>query len=323
MRSTKTTESALWKLINKSCITPDKIQDLNDFKSSGVNFRIAIWNPQTNGMRYLKTLIYNLCAELSPQNWDRLSKIKNRTVGEPISVTYDGHIVCLDYLQAVYENEFIADHLPLDEVNILEIGAGYGRTCHSILSNHLVKSYTILDLPNCLELSRRYLIEVLNDEDLSKVNFIKATDLPDMDMHHFNLCINIDSFAEMEPDVVKYYLNYIGSHCDSLYVKNPVGKYKDPSLNTTPEGNQIAIALSMGVLRDVLDIHDSRAIIKHSQKFLAAYRPGAHWRLVANSWAQPWSYYWQAIYRRSGNSRQPAHGKRLKTGYSANTGEER
>ncbi len=301
MSSTKTAESALWKLINTSCITLDKIQDLNDFKSSDVNFRIALWNPQTNGMRYLKTLIYNLCAELSPQNRDRLSKIKNRNVGEPISVNYDGQAVCMDYLQGVYEIEFIADHLHLDDMNIIEIGAGYGRTCHSILSNHLVKSYTIVDLPNCLELSHRYLMEVLSDENLSKVNFIKATDLPEMEMRHFDLCINIDSFAEMEPQIVQNYLDYIACHCNYLYVKNPVGKYKDPSLNIMPKENEVSIALNMGVLRDVLDIHNSSEVINHSIKFLAAYKPDDQWILVADSWARPWSYYWQAIYRRSEN----------------------
>jgi len=301
MKSTKTAESALWKLINTSYITDDKIQNINDFKNSDVNFRIALWNPQTNGVRYLKTLIYNLCAELSAQNWYRLSKIKKRDVGAPISVIYDGQAVCMDYLQAIYETEFISDHIHLDEIDILEIGAGYGRTCHAILSNHLVKSYTILDLPNCLELSRRYLTEVLDKESLSKVIFVKVIDFSNMDNHHFDLCINIDSFAEMESEIVQHYLDYIASHCEQLYVKNPVGKYEDPSLNTMPKGNEVAIALNMGVLRDVLDIHDSRSIADQIPKFLAAYRPSTYWELVADSWARPWSYYWQAIYQRSGN----------------------
>lgn len=302
MNSNETTESTLWKLINTSCITPEKIRNLNNFKSSDVNFRIALWNPQTNGMRYLKTLIYNLCAELSPQTRECLSKIKNRNVGGPIAVTYDGQAVCMDYLQAIYELEFIAGHLDIDKMNILEIGAGYGRTCHSILSNHLVKSYTILDLPNCLELSRRYLKEVLDNEEFSKVNFISVNDMPDMDMHHFDLCINIDSFAEMESEVVHYYLNYIDCHCEYLYVKNPVGKYEDPSLNKIPEGNEVAIALRMGVLSDVLDINDSHSIIEQKPKFLAAYKPSTSWILVVDSWARPWSYYWQAIYKLSANS---------------------
>jgi putative sugar O-methyltransferase len=301
MNPTKTAESDLWKIINTSYITHDKIEDINEFKRSDVNFRIALWNPQTNGARYLKTLIYNLCADLSPQNKSRLSKIKNRSVGAPISVTHDGQTVCMDYLQAVYETEFIADNLHIDGMNILEIGAGYGRTCHSILSNHFVKSYTILDLPNCLELSRRYLIKVLDDAAWHRVNFINAIDLPDMEMHHFDLCINIDSFAEMEAEVVQHYINYIASHCDYLYVKNPVGKYVDPSLNTMQKGNEMAIAMRMGVLHDVLDIHDSRSIIDQRSKFLAAYRPGTSWISVADSWARPWSYYWQAVYRRSEN----------------------
>lgn len=302
MNSNKTTESALWKLINTSCICPDKIQNLDDFKSSDVNFRIAIWNPQTNGVRYLKALIYNLCAELSQLNRDRLSKIKSRHVGAPISIIYDGQAVCMDYLQAIYEYDFIADHLPPDEMDILEIGAGYGRTCHAILSNQAVKSYTILDLPNCLELSRRYLLAVLEKNDFSKINFVEAANLSVLEMNHYDLCINIDSFAEMEPEIVHYYLDYISCHSNFFYVKNPVGKYKDASLNTMPKENEVSIALNMGILRDVLDIHDSRAVFNQRGKFLRAYRPETKWLLLADSWARPWSYYWQAIYRRPENS---------------------
>lgn len=297
MNTTKNSESALWKIINASCLTSDNIQELNDFKSSDVNFRIALWNPQTNGVRYLKTLIYNLCADLSPENRMRLSRIQNRNVGNPISVTYDGQRVCMDYLQAVYETEFISDHLPPDNLVIMEIGAGYGRTCHSLLSNLPVKTYTILDLPNCLELSRKYLSAVLNADDFSRINFVRTDDFPSLDKHYFNLCINIDSFAEMESKVVKSYLKYIAGHCQFLYVKNPVGKYADSSLNTMPKENEVSIALTMGLLRDVLDIHDSSAVGKHAQNFLSAYRPDDRWTLSAHAWARPWSYYWQALYR--------------------------
>jgi putative sugar O-methyltransferase len=299
MNAAPDSESALWKMINASNLAADKIKDLTDFKNSEVNFRIAVWNPQTNGVRYLKTLIYNLCADLSPKNWERLTKIQNRNIGNPISITYDGQRVCMDYLQAVYETEFISDHLPSDELDILEIGAGYGRTCHSIISNLRVRTYTVLDLSNCLDLSRRYLKSVLKDEDFGKISFVDASDFSHLDGNRFDLCINIDSFAEMEPGVVRRYLAYTAGHCRYLYVKNPVGKYADPSLNMMPKEQEVSIAMSMGLLRDVLDIHDNSDVSSHAGNFLTVYQPDETWLLSSHSWARPWSYYWQAIYRQA------------------------
>jgi putative sugar O-methyltransferase len=299
MNPIKTTESGLWRIINTSYLSPDRIEQIDDFKGTDVNFRIALWNPLTNGVRYLKTLIYNLSADLTPQNRARLTNISNRDVGSPISVTFDGEPVCMDYLQAVYEIEFISSHLGIDGMNILEIGAGYGRTCHAILSNYSVKSYTIVDLKNCLRLSEKYLTRVLDISLRSRVRFVDTNHFSTMDMHHFDLCINIDSFAEMEAEVVVSYLHFIAGHCDNLYVKNPVGKYKDQSLNTVSQPDEVAIAMKMGVLHDILDIHDNSSITDQRQKFLAAYRPRKDWSPVADSWARPWSYYWQALYIRS------------------------
>ena len=41
--------------------------------------------------------------------------------------------------------------------SVLEIGAGYGRTCHGLLSNLHINEYTIIDLENMLEHSKEYL----------------------------------------------------------------------------------------------------------------------------------------------------------------------
>src|SRR3990172_5817820 len=95
----KPTESEMWRLINQTELRKDQIRHLDDFKSSAVNFKIALWNPDTNGVRYLKALIYNLCKLLSHENRKRMLNIKNRHVGKPFAVRYDGMEICLDYLQ--------------------------------------------------------------------------------------------------------------------------------------------------------------------------------------------------------------------------------
>jgi putative sugar O-methyltransferase len=295
MKNLKPTQSALWVHINKTHLAVDQIQDLAGFKSRGVNFKLSLWNPQTNGVRYLKTLIYNLSASLTKDNWERILKTKNRLVGDPYIITLNDEKICLDYLQAAYELELIANHLLIDGLNVLEIGAGYGRTCHMIVSNHEVKAYCIVDLENCLNLSRRYLREVLDDLNFSKLHFVSVKNVYELENLRFDLCINIDSFAEMDREVVKYYLHYVDKHCSYLYVKNPVGKYLDPFLSTYQDNKEIEIALNTGILREVIDIHDNQAVKRQVPKFIQAYRPGSGWRCIDDSWALPWSYYWQVL----------------------------
>jgi putative sugar O-methyltransferase len=306
----KPTQSVLWRQINKAQLANRNISDLTDFKSSSVNFRLTMWNPRNNGMRYLKTLIYNLCALLTEEDLQNLSRIRNRKYGNPIAVCYNRQEICLDYLQAIYELGFLQKNMRLDGSRILEIGAGYGRTAHAILSNHPTASYVILDLKNCLDLARKYLGKVLNKSDFSRISFVSFEDINSLNDDNFDLCINIDSFAEMEAQTVHFYLGYIDTHCRYLYVKNPVGKYLDKSLDNWARGSKtVRSALSMGLLRDVIDIHDNLAVKKHAGKFLQVYKPGTAWKLISDSWALPWSYYWQAVYKKDLRPRQPAERK--------------
>jgi putative sugar O-methyltransferase len=290
--------SSLWDTYHRTHITKDSSVDLAGFKSAGVNFKLGLWNPKTNGIRYLKALIYNLADRLDEAGWQRLRRIGGRDTGGPISVRVHGETVCMDYLQAVLELQFMTRHVELDGAVVLEIGAGYGRTCHAVLANHDVAAYYIVDLENSLDLARAYLRQVLG-EDFAKVRFVAVDGLEQaLADVRFDLCLNIDSFAEMDEGTVRDYLAFIAAHCRHLYVKNPVGKYLDPSLDDHAEGQElVAMALGTGLLRDVIDIHDSDVVRERSAGFVAAYRPGHGWNSVADAWAPPWSYYWQSLYR--------------------------
>ncbi|MFC5831567.1 putative sugar O-methyltransferase [Nonomuraea insulae] len=294
-------QSPLWEHINKTRMTEEAIADLGSFRSGGVNFKLALWDTETNGVRYLKTVAYNLVAGLGEANRRRLRRIGNRDVGDPITVTWDGERVCVDYLRAVHELEFIAERVPLDGARVLEIGAGYGRTCHAMLANHALAAYVIVDLPTSLELARRYLGAVLTGEQFARVEFVAVEEVEERISGTFDVCLNIDSFAEMTEDTVRYYLSLVDERCEHFYVNNPVGKYLDKSLDGHTQGQQVvSLALSTGLLRDVIDIHDNQHVRAQSRKFVAVYRPGERWTTVADGWAPPWSYYWQALY-----SRQP------------------
>jgi putative sugar O-methyltransferase len=291
--------SALWDVYHETRITRDAAADLAGFKSEGVNFKLGLWDPAANGTRYLKALIYNLAERLDTGDWERLRRIRDRDVGGPIAVRFGGETVCMDYLQAVLELGFISREVDLTGATVLEIGAGYGRTCHAVLANHDVAAYHIVDLQNSLELARAYLRRVLDEERFAAVRFLSVDELENLDGGvRFDLCVNIDSFAEMDAATVRNYLDFVAARCRRLYVKNPVGKYLDKSLDDHSQGGElVAMALATGLLRDIIDIHDSEAVREQSREFVAAYRPAPGWTCVADGWARPWSYYWQALYR--------------------------
>ena len=294
-------QSALWERINKTQLSKERIGDLTNFKSGPVNYKLALWNPETNGVRYLKSLLFNLCKMLPHSSWEQLGRIKHREIGSPIFIRFGEYQICMDYLQALYEIAFIKDSLQgRDNPTILEIGAGYGRTCHSILSNFEVCLYYIVDLENSLWLAQRYLKEVLEQDQFERIRFVLADSFKSsLGQAEVDLSINIDSFAEMDASVVNYYLEYVNHHSHMFYVKNPVGKYYDPSLDKHHEGEEpVALALNTGLLRTVIDIFDPHEIGMQAPEFVRVYAPGKGWFCVANSWAPPWSHYWQAIYHR-------------------------
>lgn len=290
-------------------ITHEAAKDLSGFKSRTVNFKLGFWDPHVNGVRYLKALIYNLASALSHDDWGRLRRIRNRDIGDPIVVTYDGEAVCVDYLQAVLELEFISRGLDLAGRRVLEVGAGYGRTCHAILSNHDIGGYVIADLPNSLELAGQYLRRVLDGEQFAKVRFITPEGLEDLpEDETFDLSLSANAFAEMPADTVRNYLALIDERSRYLYVRDAVGKYLDSSLDGHGRGHELVeMAMKTGLLRQVVDIHDNRAVAGHARGFVEAYQPGAGWTCVADAWAPPWSFYWQALYR---NDRSDGGGPR-------------
>ncbi|MFD0689605.1 putative sugar O-methyltransferase [Actinomadura fibrosa] len=293
--------SAQWERIQDNWVTADAAVDLTGFKADDRNFNVSFWSPEANGVRYLKTLVYDLATELGEEDWKRLRNIPNREVGEPLTVRVGGEPVCLDYLQAVLELGFIERQVELSGARVLEIGAGYGRTGHAMLANHDLAEYWIVDLTNTLNLSRAYLREVLDEARFAKVRFVDVDDIDQVvAAPRFDLCVNIHSFAEMLPETVRDYLDLIDETCAASYVKNPVGKFLDAKLDGHFKGHAaVEEALRTGPLRKVLDIFDADAVTAAVPAFIDAYRPGESWTCVADERGLPWSYFWQALYKRS------------------------
>ena len=287
-----------WKQINDRFIGDPEGINLGSFRRNGEARKITVWDYNTDGARYYKTLLFNEALRLTDRQWGFLDKIQNRHVGNPITVTISGRSICFDYLLSIYEIDFLEDSLCLIR-SAVEIGAGFGRTCHSILSNFPnIKSYTIVDLPNCLELSRRYLKVVLPPERFAAISFV-SNEASDAISQPFDLAINVDSMMEMIPEVVDNYLSWIDNRCSRLYTKNPVGKYHHSDLEETVcDTKLLEMALSTGKLQHPIKMFDRDDLDSHVPAFLEAFTPGPMWKAVKHSWALPFTYFHQVIYCR-------------------------
>ncbi|OFZ51889.1 MAG: hypothetical protein A2381_01125 [Bdellovibrionales bacterium RIFOXYB1_FULL_37_110] len=291
--------SKQWNKINKELFDENLVVNMDSFKDSNYFYKLAMWKPETNGVRYYKSFLYFVCSTLDEGHWEILNKVRNREIGgSNHMIEYNNLKICLDYVQAALEYSFISSKFDFCSKRILEIGAGYGRTAHTIIQNSDITSYTIVDLPECLHLSQTYLKSVLNATEFTKLSFLSASEFKKSEMS-FDLVINIDSMAEMDKSIVEEYLIKIGKNSLYFYAKNPVGKYQDPSLlNKNVDKEAIAFALKTGPLNQIVDIFSAEDIGKQEQLFLNAYKPKGDWEAIISAWASPWSYYWNVLYQK-------------------------
>lgn len=270
--------------------------DLATFKSEGANSRIAQYNSKTHGVLFLKNILLNMASSFDEKALDLLRAIPHRHLGGGLSINFEGiNSLDLDYLMALEELVFLENTLKSSRT-ILEIGAGYGRTCHSILSTltHIEK-YTILDFPAILSLSSAYLSAVSSEENFSKIKFIPIENIADQE---YDLIINIDSMQEMDEHVALDYLKYVHRNGKFFYSKNTVGKF-DPSLCGWSVTDASIAALESGLLRDVIDIFSPKDLALAQERFLAAFTPSSEWALQKHGQSKPWSHYYQALYKKN------------------------
>lgn len=257
-------KSPIWDKIHKTSFAGEI--DLETFRSSAPLYSLTMWNPETNGLRYLKMLLFILLSKSDPADFDLYRKIENRDIGKPVTVKVNGAEVCMDYFQALDEAKTIAQ-AKLAPTRVIEIAPGYGRTCHALLSlQPQIREYWLIE-PG---LSKRYLERVLRPEQFAKLRFMSAAEFSKVD-ETFNLAINVNSLSEMPRDVIDAFLDLIDRTCRAFYCKNPVGR---------------------------MDPFDIAAINSAIPVYFSAYNPGSKWYVAGHKPTIPWAYYHQAIFRR-------------------------
>ena len=294
--------SELWKSLSNELFSKIDNEFVSSFRRpGGANSRLGAWDPFDKTMRYFKFMLYT-AAERQPDRFFDLYRALGRVdIGQPVSVTIRSCEINIDYLFALEEFLFLESAIDFGAIiSVVEIGAGFGRTCHSLLALvDRIERYTIVDLAEVLELSRRVLAEVVPDH-LHKVRFVDAADTAVWQNLTADLAVNIDSFQEMPPATIDAYMQGLIARCGHFYVKNPVAKYYPQSIGIAVEElAKLNDVFSLGYCRDAIDIFNDTALVKARKAYLQAYRPAPSWRLVADRPMEMFPYLHHALYRSS------------------------
>ncbi|EMO08162.1 sugar O-methyltransferase domain protein [Leptospira borgpetersenii str. Noumea 25] len=296
--------SNLWKdLVSKFQNIDDHF--LNSFRMPGnSNNRLAAWDPFDPTMRFFKFLLLNECGCKPDSFFIKYNKLGNVNLGNPVFITVDREKskilseINIDHFFSVEEYEFLEANLPLRVCqNILEIGAGFGRTCQGLIKlSGTVKSYTVVDLPEMLLLSSSYLKKVLSNDEFEKVTFISPENIHLVE--NIDLIINIDSFQEMPRQTVKFYMDNLVSNAKYFYSKNPIGKYTPESIGIKlGNPNQIREVLTLGLSTQIIDIFNKKDLDFARRQHIEAYQPSKSFVLVNECPMEIFPYYHNVLYK--------------------------
>jgi len=291
--------SKVWKKHSEEMFSDTINIDLTDFRQPGkLNKFLASWDPyEEQNYRYYKNILFNLALSMPEKFFFMYKQLGKTDLGNPVFVIVKDNKINLDYLFSIQEILFCEEIL-LKVKSVTEIGAGFGRTCHSIINNFQnINEYTIIDLPDCLNLSMKYLKAVLSTDSFKKVKFVSYEHISD-DMNS-HLVINIDSFQEMETDVINNYLSWIREKSQYFYSKNAICKY-DPQSIGIKKGflSKKIIPLSLGLCKDIVDIFNDEELSKARKKYIKSYNPGINWHAIKDDISEPWKYYHQVLYKK-------------------------
>lgn len=196
--------------------------------------------------------------------------------------------VNLDYLYAAEEVNFL--HQALLERHgekgirhVIELGAGFGRTAHVLLSLYpFIERYQIVDLPETLALSRAYLQKVLPGALIDKVEFVDAAAVEDFQWRSNgnstpDLAIQIDGLQEMEKSTIDFYYRNIFDKVNYVFFSNPVGKYLPEVAGIDVEVAQgIEHVMELGRCNAVIDPWNSVDVDLAKPYYLESYKPEGH-----------------------------------------------
>jgi putative sugar O-methyltransferase len=285
-------KSKLWTILTNQ-LNQDgfSLENFRDPEQTWINSKLASWKPNEESYRWYKSFVLAKALLLDENGVEIYQSIKNTTLGKPVGVRinkptktastmkkkYNSEYIDinLDYLLVVEEITFLENALKNYQLpeTIVEIGAGFGRTCHGIMSKYKsIARYEIIDLPEMLQLSQSYLQQVLTEKQMKKVHFISAEDTQKK-FKAADLCIQIDALQEMESETIEFYFSKVVSNCSFFFSSNPIAKYLPEHAGLKSDLQRSKIVFSLGRSRDIADIWDLQELEILRNKHTSNYQP--------------------------------------------------
>ena len=277
MSKNNSSDLSLWDLNIKNSFRDIKLDNFREPQKC--NDKLGVWSIKENSSRYYKALMYEFALYLDNllciQNKESLieisKKIKRQNLGNPTTIEYFGENISLDYILAFEELNFCDEVLQASEI-ICEIGAGFGRTCHSILSIYKIKKYIIIDIPEILNLSKKFLKNVLDKENFEKIIFVDSIDYKSV--QKADLIINIDSFQEIPNKAALDYMNWISENANYFFSKNAMGKYNPNDIDLEIRAtNEYVSALQMGIMHNRYKLYNTNERTRALEEYFKVFCP--------------------------------------------------
>lgn len=193
-----------------------------NFRRSQVYQIILEHTTYEQGKKYLHSIQKN-----APEFLKKIPFLKEQDlVGNPLIYSYGscGKIspTTLRYIKVA--SDLVKLFGSLDQFHIVEIGGGYGGQRAVIEKLFRPRSYTIIDLPGPLELTKKF----LKTQNITWGWFLKPGQLPLI--IHYDLVISNYAFSECSTEMQEKYMQNILFRSKRGYITcNQIGGFLDPS----------------------------------------------------------------------------------------------
>lgn len=218
----------------------DNDEVFNTFKRD-TNFTVILEHTSEEASRiFLQRILNEFPGYTKKIDWDKVSE--NDKLGAPILVEYPNapsknKLYSPSTIAYAFKALDILRHMKnsnLTNVNILEIGAGYGGQCKMIfdmapLFNINIESYTLVDLYHPNKLQKKYLSEL---GYINKI-FYQAFELLEdntISLNKFDYLISIYALSEFTERIRNNYINMLGDNYKYYLLWNtpaPYDRYKN------------------------------------------------------------------------------------------------
>jgi len=132
------------------------------------------------------------------------SRLEEPELGNPIRVHYEGKLISQDLSTSFVEvTDFLGpwrERYGDNPVSIIEIGGGYGRLAHAMMSTTMVDKYFVVDIPPALHVSRWYLEKLFPEKVIFEYRPFTEWDEVASDVEKSDIVFLLPRQIELIPD---------------------------------------------------------------------------------------------------------------------------